>query len=130
MSRSSARSGQTEPFAALAAVVVVAFALLVYAVAYEASLPGPVEQNVAQPTADRVERNLTVAGVLRPGGLANATAVGPEGYRTNVTLVADGDRTSAGPDAPATADTAVRRVSVYRGPGATAPGRLEVRVWT
>lgn len=130
MSHWSARKGQTEPFAALAAVAVVALALAVYAGAFEAALPGPVDRNVAQPAADDVERNLTVGGVVRPTRLDGVTAVGPDGYETNVTLASDGERWTDGPRAPETADTAVRRVSVFRGEGSAVPGRLEVTVWT
>jgi hypothetical protein len=138
MRRSSARS-QTEPFAALVAVVVVALAFSVWAGAFEASLPEPVDRGAAESAADRVERALTVAGVVRPerltgtgsddtpSPLVNRSA--PEGYRLNVTVVRDGGRLSVGPTAPATADTGARRVSVGR-PGSVAPARLEVRVWT
>lgn len=54
------RRGQLEPFAALAAVAVVALALAVFAGAFEASVPGPADRDVTEPTADRVERALTV----------------------------------------------------------------------
>jgi len=119
-----------EPFAALAAVFVVALALSIWAGVFEAALPGPVDRDVAEPTADRVERALTVAGVARPDQIRSLEETGPEGYELNVTLTADDDRWSFGPAAPATADGATRRVSVYTGPGAVSPARLEVRVWT
>ena len=130
---------QTEPFAALAAVVVVALALSVWAGAFEGALPEPVDRDLAEPTADRVERALTEAGVVRPDRLVRSGTAGaasrpvnrsaPEGYRLNVTLVRDGTRRSVGPATPETADTAVRRVSIGS-PGSVSPGRLEVRVWT
>jgi hypothetical protein len=111
----------------------------VWAGAFEESLPEPVDRELAEPTADRVERALTVGGLLRPGRLARDSAPGvpsravnrsaPEGYRLNVTLVANGGRQSVGPAAPATAETATRRVSTGQ-PGAASPARLEVRVWT
>lgn len=136
--RSPSRA-QTEPFAALAAVFVVALALSVWAGAFEASLPGPVDRKVAEPTADRVERALTEGGVVRPERLTRSgpgavssrpvNRAAPEGYRLNVTVLRDGDRQSVGPAAPSTADAATRRVSAGR-PGAVSPARLEVRVWT
>lgn len=124
------RRAQTEPFAALAAVAVVALALALWAGAFEASLPGPVDRNVAEPTADRVERTLTVAGVVKPGRMEGLNGTAPEGYRLNVTLTEGGDQWSFGPPAPKTADTATRRVGVYHGAGSVSAGRVEVRVWT
>lgn len=131
--------GQTEPFAALVAVVVVALALSVWAGAFEGSLPEPVDRDLAEPTADRVERALTVGGIARPNRLTRDGSTGtasrfvnrsaPEGYRLNVTVVGDGGRQSVGPAAPSTAETATRRISVGR-PGSVSPARLEVRVWT
>lgn len=129
---------QTEPFAALAAVVVVALALSVWAGAFEGSLPEPVDRDLAEPTADRVERALTVGGIVRPerltrnssgrapSRLVNRSA--PESYRLNVTIVRDGGRQSVGPAAPSTTETATRRISAGR-PGSVSPARLEVRVW-
>lgn len=130
MRPSWAREAQTEPFAALVAVAVVGLALGAYAGAFEAAVPDPVDRNPAQQTADRVERALTVGGVVRPERLADATDAGPSGYRVNATLVAGNTTLSTGPEAPETADTATRRVSVHRGAGTVAPGRLEVHVWT
>lgn len=130
MRRWSGREAQTEPLAAVVAVVVVALALALYAGAFEANLPSPVDRGHAGTAADRVERALTVGGVARPERLGEALDRGPDGYRINATLVV-GDRTiRAGPTAPATADTARRRVSVRTEPGRVRPGRLEVRVWT
>jgi len=131
MRRSSVRERpQTEPFAALVAVVVVALALSVWAGVFEASLPEPVDRNVAEPTADRVERALTVAGVVRSNQSGSLNGTRPEGYQLNVTLTADDDRWSFGPAAPTTADVATRRVGVFDEHGSVTPGRLEVRVWT
>jgi hypothetical protein len=130
MRRSSARDrGQTEPFAAFAAVFVVALALSVWAGVFETSVPAPVDRDVAEPTADRVERALTVAGLVRPDRTGTLYGTGPAGYELNVTLTADHDRWSFGPAAPSTADVATRRVSVSDGPGSASPARLEVRVW-
>jgi len=130
MRRSSGREAQTEPLAAVVAVVVVALAIALYVGAFEATLPGPVDRNHAEAAADRVERALTVGGVVRPDGLAEALDRGPSGYLVNATLVV-GERTErVGPTAPETADVARRRVSVRTDPGRVVSGRLEVRVWT
>ncbi|MFB6151219.1 MAG: hypothetical protein ABEJ40_05380 [Haloarculaceae archaeon] len=130
MRRWSAREAQTEPLAALAAVAVVGLALATYAGAFEASVPDPVDRNRAQPAADRVERALTVGGIVRVDRLPDAAAAGPEGYRTNVALVVGDRRHAAGPVPPATADEAARRVSVRTAPDVVAPARLVVHVWT
>lgn len=130
MRRSSARSGQIEPFAALAAVAVVALALGVYAGVFAESVPKPVDRNVAEPTVDRVERALTVGGVVRPTRMATVDESRPEGYLLNVTLDSGENATAVGPAPPETADRASRRVSVRGGPGNVSPGRLEVHVWT
>lgn len=130
MRRSSGR-GQTEPVAALVAVVVVALALATYAGAFAANLPGPIDRNHAQTAADRVERGVTVGGVVKADRLPAAVERGPAGYSVNATLTV-GNRTTAaaGPTPPETADTASRRVSVHTGSSTVVPGRLEVSVWT
>ena len=128
--RRSSVEGQTEPLAALVAVFVVALALALYAGAFEANLPGPVDRDHAEAAADRIERAVTVGGVARPGRLPDAHDRGPDSYAVNATLTI-GNRTEAvGPVAPATADTASRRVSVRTAASEVVPGRLEVRVWT
>ncbi|MFC7139414.1 hypothetical protein ACFQMA_06125 [Halosimplex aquaticum] len=130
MRPSSASRGQTEPVAALVAVVVVALALAVYAGAFEGSLPGSVDRDHAEAAADRVERAITAGGVARPGRLGDALDRVPTGFEANATLTV-GDRTEhAGSAAPTTADSASRRVSVRVGAGRVASGRLEVHVWT
>lgn len=130
MRRWSAREGQTEPLAALVAVVVVAVALSLYATAFDASLPTAPDRNAAQQATDRVERSITVGGVVRPSLLPSATASGPDGYRLNATLLVRDTTQRVGPPHPPTADSAGRRVSVRLGAGRVSPGRLEVRVWT
>jgi hypothetical protein len=54
MRRWSASEGQTEPLAALVAVVVVALALSLYAGAFETALPGSADRK-SGPVADGVE---------------------------------------------------------------------------
>ena len=130
MRRSSAREAQTEPVAALVAVVVVALALAVYAGAFEANLPGPLDRNHAEAAADRVERAVTTGGVARPGRLPDALDTRPSGYELNASLTVGNRTEHAGPTPPKTADTASRRLSVRTGPGHVSPGRLKVCVWT
>ncbi|WP_123539072.1 DUF7285 family protein [Halosimplex salinum] len=129
MRRSSAREAQTEPLAALVAVVVVATALALYAGAFESNLPGAVERDHAEAAVDRVERAVTVGGVARPDRLGETLDRGPAGYQLNATLAVGNDTERAGPQAPETADTATRRVSVRVDAARVAPGRLEVRIW-
>ncbi|MFC7194298.1 hypothetical protein ACFQL4_05895 [Halosimplex aquaticum] len=129
MRPSSASRGQTEPVAALVAVVVVALALAVYAGAFEesAGLCRP------RPRGGRRRPRRTGdnrGGVARPGRLGDALDRVPTGFEANATLTV-GDRTEhAGSAAPTTADSASRRVSVRVGAGRVASGRLEVHVWT
>lgn len=127
MSRWSGR-GQTEPLAALVAVVAVCLALGLYAGVLDAELPGRSDRAVDEAALERVERTLAPTGVVDPERVARAPAAGPDGYDTNVTLVANGRRWTAGPPIPPEADAAAAAVSVRLGPGAIDPGHLEVRV--
>lgn len=126
MSRSSAR-GQTEPLAALVAVAAVCLALSLYAGALDSALPGASDRDVARVTLDRVDRNLSPAGVVRPSRIDAAAA--PEGYHLNLTLAAGGARWAVGPTPPRTADTARDGVPVRLGPARIRPGVLRVAVW-
>lgn len=129
MSCSSGRA-QTEPLAALIAVAAVAIGLSLYAGVLEDVLDDPPQRDHAEPALDRVERTVAPAGVVRPNRLDDALASGPDGYRLNVTVTADGRRWSKGPDPPsATVDRAVRRVSVAVEPSEVEPGELRVVVW-
>jgi len=130
MARSSARKGQTEPVAALAAVVIVAAALSLYVGAFEATRPGSPERSPAEQAADRIERALTRGGIVDPGRLDRALAMRPEGYHCNVTLRYGTETGHAGPAAPETADRASRRVSIRTTGGSITPGRVEVAVWS
>lgn len=129
MRRSSAREAQTEPIAALVAVVVVALALSLYAGAFEGTVPEPADRNRAEQAADRVERALTEGGVVNASRLPETLGRAPKGHEMNVTLSVDNDTERVGPPSPGTADVASRRVSVGVGEGRVSPGRLEVRVW-
>lgn len=125
---SSAR-GQVEPLAAIVAVVAVGIGLSVYAGVLDASLPGPRERGVADATLGRVWAQISTGGVADPARLARGPAVAPGGYRTNVTLAAEGRTWRAGPEVPSRADAAERHASVRLAPGRVRPGRLRVAVW-
>lgn len=128
MSRSSARA-TTEPLAALVAVFAVSTGLALYAGILDDSLAGAAgERDLATPTADAVERELTTAGVVDPGRVPASLSAVPDGYEANVTVRAD-QRWTAGPAPPADADTDRRTVSVALGPATVRRGTLRVCVW-
>ena len=128
MSRSSDRA-TTEPLAALVAVFAVSTGLALYAGILDASLTQAAgEQDLATPTADAVERELTTAGVVDPGRVPASLGAVPDGYEANVTVRAD-QRWTAGPAPPADADTDRRTVSVALGPATVRRGTLRVCVW-
>jgi hypothetical protein len=128
MSRSSVR-GATEPLAALVAVFAVSTGLALYAGILDDSLAaGTGERDLATPTADAVERELTTAGVVDPSRVPASLSAVTDGYQANVTVRAD-HRWAAGPKPPADADTDRRSVSVALGPATVRRGTLRVRVW-
>ncbi|PSP83734.1 hypothetical protein BRC96_07920 [Halobacteriales archaeon QS_6_64_34] len=128
MSRSSARAA-TEPLAALAAVFAVTAGLALYAGTLGDTLAGVgSDRDLATPTADAVERQLTTGGVVDPGRVPDSRSAIPSGYEANVTLRAE-RQWSAGPTPPAGADTDTRTVSVALGPATVRRGRLRVAVW-
>lgn len=128
MSRSSDRAA-TEPLAALVAVFAVSTGLALYAGVLDDSLAEATgERNVAGPTADAVERNLTTAGVVDPARVNDSLDAIPSGYEGNVTLRAE-QRYTVGPTPPADADTDHRTVSVALGPATVRRGTLRVSVW-
>lgn len=129
MPRSSGR-GQTEPLAAIVAVVAICLGLSLYVGVLDASLSGSDDRAVARPALDRAERAVAPDGVAGPDRLDDARAAGPDGYRTNVTLSV-GDRSwTAGPPSNGSVDVAATRVGVRTGPGAVRAGTLEVAVWS
>ena len=129
MSRSSGRA-QTEPLAALVAVVAVGLGLSLYVGVIDTALPGPSDRAIAESAIERVESAVAPAGVARPVRIDDGQTAGPEGYRTNVTLETTHRRWSSGPAAPRNADVATAHVGVRVGPSRIRTGRLRVRVWT
>lgn len=128
MSRSSDR-GQTEPIAALLAVLVVGAGLALYADVLSDSLDHDPQRNVAAATLERVEGHLTPDGVVDPTRLASLGSVTPDGYGTNVTLIVDGQSWSFGPSPGPNVDRASRTVSVRTAPASVERGRLRVVTW-
>ena len=129
MSRSSARRGSVEPIAAVAALLAVTAGLGLYAGVLDDARP-ETDRDVATPTLDRVYDRTSELAVVVPDGIDAARRAGPDGYRVNVTLWADGRRWTAGPEPPARADRASRSVSVRLAPGRLRAGRLRVEVWS
>lgn len=128
MSRSSARRGQTEPLAALAAVLAVAIGVSVYA----GALPNTGEhpRRTAETTLTRVYEEASHAGVVSPDRFQAASLAGPAGYDVNATLSLTDVEVSRGPVPPADAANASRPVSVRVDDGSVRSGRLSVEVWT
>jgi hypothetical protein len=122
--------GQVEPLATLGAVVVVATALTVYAGVLTGVLPEKRARPPVEPTADSVERVLSAGGVVHPERKSRVSTVVPEGYRLNATIQTANRTWKVGPDAPASAASATRQVSVRLTAKRLTPGRLEVRLWT
>ena len=129
MSRWSTRRAQTEPIAALVAVLAVGVGLTAYAGVLGAALD-PLDRNAARPALDRVHDEVTADGVVRPSLLDAGVAAGPDGYRINVTVTVDGERRAAGPTVPPNADRADRPAGVALEPGVVRPGRLRVAIWS
>lgn len=133
---STTERGQTEPLAALAAVLAVGIALVLYVDALSVASPSPTSPGVANATLYPVQDELSDGPVAEPNRISSTRGVGPDGYRINVTLTADGRTWSAGPVPPEeVTDTrrteeASRPTSVRVAPGRIEPGQLKVVVWT
>jgi len=129
MSSSSAR-GQTEPLAALLAVLVVASGLALYAGVIDEAVHVDPDRSVAPPTLETVEGHLTPAGVVEPSRLETVEEVLPDGYATNVTITTSGSRWQMGPSPAPTASSATRSVSVRTAPATVERGTLRVVTWS
>lgn len=126
--RASAR-GQLEPTAALVATATVCLALGLYAVALGNAIP-PTDRDLAEPTLDRVETELSTGGTVAPAHREAALDVGPTGHSINLTIVAAGRRWVAGPAVPPAADRARCRTSVRVDADRVRAGTLRVAVWS
>lgn len=127
---SSGQRGQTEPLAALAAVLVLGFALALYADALSAVEPTHPETGPADATLQSVHDAVSEDGAARPRRVQAATAAGPQGYDVNVTLGAADRRWTAGPSPPPSATDAGRRTPVRVDRWTIRPGRLRVVIWS
>lgn len=125
MSRSSGRA-QTEPLAALIALLAVVAAVGAYATLYDHTLPDP-SRPAPTPSLERVTDTLTNGGVANPGRLTEAET--PAGVALNVTLRAANETWTRGPETPPQAPVAARALAVRVG-GQVVPGRLRVVVWS
>jgi len=121
----------TEPIATLVAVFAVTFGLALYAgVIDDAFATLDDDRNVATPTTDAVEQQLSSAGVVQPGGVDKSLDAVPANYHGNVTVRATtGEQWSSGREPPNSVDIETRTVSVRVGPGSVRRGTLTVRVW-
>ncbi|MDS0220680.1 hypothetical protein NDI54_04855 [Haloarcula sp. S1AR25-5A] len=130
MSPSSARA-TTEPLAALVAVFAVTLGMSLYAgVLDDAFRTLDDDRNIATPTADTVEQQVTSAGIVQPERLSMGLDTMPANYHGNATVATTtGERWSTGREPPNSADTETRTVSVRVRPGSVHRGTLTVRVW-
>lgn len=141
--------GQTEPIAALVAVVAVCLAVTVYAGALADVFPTlESERSVEEATAERVWAAISDDAVLeapdRSGDVSVPVGALPQGYYValRVSLVGDsgrltsvasaqfgpgGDRVDVEP--PPDGDRVERPVAVRTRPARVRPGRLRVVVW-
>lgn len=137
--------GQTEPVAALAAVVAVCLATSLYAGFLADALPGNGDRSIADATLERVWLDVGEDGVASTDDLRTLDpAIVPSGYTVTVSIVAvengearsvvsvliESGRLRSPVDAPDDASTASRPVGVARGPGDVRAGRLRVEVWS
>lgn len=130
MPRSSGGSGQVEPLAALAALVVLGMGLTLFAVAYDNAIPVDRDRNLAHPALSRTVAEAGPGAVVSPGRLRSAArTAAPAGYDLHAALTAGNRSWAAGPRPPPTASRASRVVAVRVGPGRVEPGRLRVAVW-
>lgn len=129
-----ATRGAVLPIPALLAAAVVCAALSLYATALYDRTPGQ-ERSVVRPaTADALER-VSESGVVAPSRLDAGLAAIPNGYEANLTVLAEGERWSAGPAPPGDvtkgdAQIATRAVTVRVGQGQLRPGEFEVILWS
>jgi hypothetical protein len=107
----------------------VCLSLGVYAVAFGNAIPAA-DRNLAEPTLERVDEELSTGGTLVPTRRDDALAVGPTGYSINLTIVTEDRRWIAGPPVPESADRATRPTSVRIGPDRVRAGTLRVAVWS
>lgn len=119
---------QTEPIAALVAVLAVGVGLALYAGAASQATPQP-ERSSAAPAMERLSSVAVTDGTLDPSAIPAPSELAPGARGTAVTLQYDGEERRFGPAAPPDADRASRSVSVRVAPGDLRAGRVVVEVW-
>jgi hypothetical protein len=129
MRRSSADRGQTEPYAALVAVVAMGLALSLYAGVLSSIHQPAAPDDVADRTLDAVRRAASDAAVVNASRLEDARAAGPPHRRVNATLWTKTQRWASGPVPDGDVAKAETHVPVGLGTGEVTRGRLTVRVW-
>jgi hypothetical protein len=120
---------QTEPLAALAAVLAVTAGLTIYAGTLDRAVSPASDRRIAETTLQRVTTTIESTGVTEPSRLTAADDAIPDGWHGNVTLRTDDRRWANGPRPPSDSDSATRRLSVRVSPMEIRPGRLRVVVW-
>lgn len=129
MRRSSVDRGQTEPFAALVAVVALGLALSLYAGVLSSVRQPAGTDDVADRTLDAVHRAASDAAVVNASRLDAARGTGPPRRQVNATLRTEDRRWASGPEPAGDVARAGTYVPVSLGRGRISRGRLTVRVW-
>lgn len=127
--RSGTDRAQTEPLAALVALLAVCSALTLYATV-AADAPQEADAAVAAPAMERLAATAVTDGTVSPDAVPDPATIVRGGRRARITLAHDGRVRAYGPEPPSGADRATRPVSVAVRPGVRRPGRLTVEVWT
>lgn len=122
------RRGQTEPIAALVAVLAIGIGIGLYAgvAADQESEPASTD---AESTMERLAAAAIDDGVLDPVAAMQPWEYVRPGEAANVTIRVGGSEYSAGPVPPAGADATRRPVTVRTGPGEGQPGLVLLEVW-
>lgn len=124
-----ARRGQTEPIAALVAVLAVGVALGLYAGAAADALPSS-ERSDATPAMERLASEAITDGTVDPVALPDPDRLAPAGQNASVTLRYDCVERRYGPAPPRGADSETRSVAIRIAPGDRRTGELTVEVWS
>lgn len=131
--RRSGTRAQTTPLVALIALFAVCTGISLYAAGLDSMLPTGTDNELADPTLDRVHDAVSTGGVVDPVALLRASRVAPDGYRVAVAVRTARGRWTNGRRPPSDGrpgvDRATRPVSVAAGGGEVIWGRLTVWVW-
>lgn len=120
---------QTEPLAALVALLAVCTGVALYAGVAQDAAP-TVEPAAAAPAMERLSTVAVEDGTVAPAAVPEPEAIVAGGREARITL-AYGDRVRTyGPEPPRNAARSARPVSVRVRPGVRRPGRLVVEVWS